>query len=43
MRLPVVVDALDGRRCGGHHELRRERHTIGEVAVHGGATATAPI
>jgi hypothetical protein len=22
---------------GGHHESRRERHTIGKVAVHGGA------
>ena len=32
-----VVDALDGRRWGGHHESRRERHTIGKVAVHGGA------
>ena len=22
---------------GGHHESRRERHTIGEIPVHGGA------
>ena len=32
-----VVAAVDGRRCGGHHESRREWHTIGKVAVHGGA------
>src|SRR6185312_5657250 len=37
LRLSIVFDALaDLRWVGGHHESRRERHTIRKVAIHGG-------
>jgi hypothetical protein len=37
LRLSVVVDALDDRRCGGTPRITQKAATIGEVAVHGGA------